>query len=385
MRLTDISVKALTAPAQGQKTYRDDTLTGFGVRVSQGGSKTFVLVHGADRRFTTIGRYPVISLQDARNEAKRLLAEQTLGKHRPKRLQFETAFEQFVSTHLQQKNRPSTAKTTEALIRNHFPSFKRKALDDIRTDDITGVTDRLLRKGQRGAANHAFTAVKTFLRWCVRRRYIPHSPIEGLELPARPGSRERVLTDEELAQILTVARDFGVFGTYIQVLALTGQRRTEIASLHASWIDRGTKRTITLPAAITKNKQEHTFPFGPTVSEILAALPTEGLLFPGRHSDKPMSGFGPLKSSLDTKITERFGEMAHWQLHDLRRTFSTGLARLGVLPHVKETFLNHTSAKTDVERIYDRYQYLPEMRAAIILWESHCALLLKPATLGRPE
>jgi integrase len=117
------------------------------------------------------------------------------------------------------------------------------------------------------------------------------------------------------------------------------------------------------------------------VSELLVTLPTEGLLFPARHSDKPMSGFGPLKSSFDTKVTERFGETAHWQLHDLRRTFSTGLARLGVLPHVKETFLNHTSTKTDVERIYDRYQYLPEMRAAIALWENHCALLLKSVNL----
>jgi hypothetical protein len=150
MRMTDISVKALPAPERGQKTYLDESLAGFGVRVSQGGSKTFIVMHGAERRRTTVGRYPVISLQEARSEAKRLLAEQTLGKHRPKRLQFETAFEQFVSTHLQQKNRPSTAKTTEALIRNHFPGFKRKALDDIRTDDITGVTDRLLRKGQRG-------------------------------------------------------------------------------------------------------------------------------------------------------------------------------------------------------------------------------------------
>jgi hypothetical protein len=58
MRLTDIGVKTLPAPPQGQKTYRDDTLTGFGVRVSQGGSKTFVLVHGADRRFTTVGGLP---------------------------------------------------------------------------------------------------------------------------------------------------------------------------------------------------------------------------------------------------------------------------------------------------------------------------------------
>ena len=371
MRLTDIVVRNLSPPERGQKIYRDDNLKGLCVRISQGGTKTFVLVHGSERQFTTLGRYPTIKLAEARTEAGRILAERTLGKHRPVRVLFDKAFEQFIDTHLKQKNKPRTAKTTEGLIRNHFPRLKRKALDEIRTDYITDATDRLLKQGLPGAANHAFTAIKTFLRWCVRRRYIPHSPIEGLELPAKPGSRKRVLTDTELSQILSVARDFGQFGILVQLLALTGQRRGEIASLHATWIDRDNMQTITLPVEITKNKQEHTFPIGPKVSEILAMLPAEGLLFPARHSHNPISGFGPLKAALDSKIAERFGEIAHWQLHDLRRTFSTGLARLGVLPHVKEALLNHSAAKTDVERIYDRYNYLSEMRAAVALWEKH--------------
>jgi integrase len=385
MRLTEIVVRSLAPPERGQKIYRDDTLSGFGVRVSQGGTKTFLLVHGAERQFTSIGRYPIIGLADARAEAKRVLAELTLGKRRPKRVSFDDAFAQFIATHLKQKNKPTTAKTTEAIIRNHFPRLRGKSLEDIQTEHITDVTDRLLAKSQAGAANHAFTAIKTFLRWCVRRRYIPHSPIEGLELPARAGFRKRVLSDEELAQILAVAEDLGVFGRYVSLLALTGQRRTEVASLDASWIDRGNMGTITLPGEITKNKQEHTFPFGTMVSEMLATLPVGGLLFPARHSTKPMSGFAAMKRSLDIKLAERFGEMAHWQLHDLRRTFSTGLARLGVLPHVKEALLNHTAAKTDVERIYDRYQYLPEMRTAVALWEDHIASLMKPATLPAPE
>ena len=353
MRLTDISVSALRAPERGQKTYRDDTLPGFGVRVSQGGSKAFVLMHGTDRRRTTIGRYPTITLHEARYEAKRLLAEETLGKHRPKRLRFEVALEQFAASHLKQKNKPSTAKGTEALIRNHFPSLKGKVLEDIRTDDITRATDRLLAKGRPGSANHAFTAVKTFLRWCVRRRYLPHSPMEGLEMPARPGTRDLVLSDTELARILTVAREAGTFGTFVLVLALTGQRRGEIASLHNSWIDQDGKQAITWPKTMTKNKREHTIPIGPLVSEIVATLPKEDLLFPAVGSDQPLSGFSKAKAALDAKLHERFGDFERWQLHDLRRTFSTGLARLGVLPHVKETLLNHASAKTDVERIYD--------------------------------
>ena len=83
MRLTDVSVRALPLPEEGQKTHWDDTLQNFGCRVSQGGTKSFVVQHGPDRRLVTIGRFPVVSLADARAEAKRVLAELTLGKHRP--------------------------------------------------------------------------------------------------------------------------------------------------------------------------------------------------------------------------------------------------------------------------------------------------------------
>ncbi|HEY1615073.1 MAG TPA: Arm DNA-binding domain-containing protein, partial [Rhizomicrobium sp.] len=66
MRLTDLTIKSLAAPVTGQQTYTDDDLPGFGVRVSQGGAKAFVLVYGRARRRATIGRYPTITLQEAR-------------------------------------------------------------------------------------------------------------------------------------------------------------------------------------------------------------------------------------------------------------------------------------------------------------------------------
>ena len=80
MRLTDTALRALQGPVRGQKLYYDDTLTGLAVRVSQGGSKSFVLQHGSDRRMMTLGRYPIISLAQARDEAKKILAEFTLGR-----------------------------------------------------------------------------------------------------------------------------------------------------------------------------------------------------------------------------------------------------------------------------------------------------------------
>src|ERR1039458_8410437 len=151
MRLTEIVVRNLAAPERGQKVCRDETLPGFGVRVSQGGTKTFVLVHGIDRKFTTIGRYPVISLQEANGEAKRLLAEITLGKHRPKVITFERALDAFVDTR-KEKNRPKTAYETERLLRVNFKALHSKQLADIRAHQITDITDALVKKGTRSLA-----------------------------------------------------------------------------------------------------------------------------------------------------------------------------------------------------------------------------------------
>ena len=124
------------------------------------------------------------------------------------------------------------------------------------TQDILSITDRLLKDGKPGAAQHAFTAVRTFLRWCVRRRYLQHSPIEGLEPPTKPVSRERVLSDEELGQVLAAARMSGQYGKLLQMLAYTGQRRGEIAAVDAKWVD-AERKTITLPKHATKNGREY--------------------------------------------------------------------------------------------------------------------------------
>jgi hypothetical protein len=99
MHLTDISIKAIQTPPSGQVTYSDDSLPGFGVRVSQGGVKSFVVVMGRSRRRVTIGRYPTISLQKARGRAKELLAERTLGKREIPIARFEDALTLFLSTH----------------------------------------------------------------------------------------------------------------------------------------------------------------------------------------------------------------------------------------------------------------------------------------------
>src|SRR4051812_44862798 len=109
MRLTDITIRSLPLPAKGQRTYFDDVLPNFGCRVSQGGTRSFVVQHGVDRQLVTIGRYhpDILPLAKARAEAKRILAERILGKDRAKSVPFDEAKTVFLLTWCKDK-RPKT-------------------------------------------------------------------------------------------------------------------------------------------------------------------------------------------------------------------------------------------------------------------------------------
>ena len=107
------------APETGQITYWDNSLAGFGVRVSQGGTKTFVLVHGPNRQRVTIGRYSTLSLREARGEARRLFAEITLGVNKKPTVPFAEARRLFLEA-CEQKNRPRTVKDYQMRIDRHF-------------------------------------------------------------------------------------------------------------------------------------------------------------------------------------------------------------------------------------------------------------------------
>lgn len=369
LHLTDLAVKKLKAPEKGQVTYWCTRWPGFGVRVSQGGAKTFVMMHGERRKRESIGRYPMLSLAEARDEAKRVFARTSLeyGNRLPSTITFGEALHQFIERHCKVNNRASTAKETERLLRKHFePSLGQRRLVEIENEQVMRLVDCQLARPS--AANHAFTAARTFFRWCVRRRYIKFSPIEGMQLPARTASRERVLSDDELRQVWRTAGKVGPhFGTIVQLLILTGQRRMEIGSLRWDFVDL-VSSTITLPGALTKNHREHTFPIGETTTSLLHKLPRKtGWVFPAVGSeDNPFSGWSKCKTNFD-----KLCDIHHWTLHDLRRTMATNMAGLGVAPHVVERLLNHASGTiSGVAAIYNRFGYQAEMREAALLWEN---------------
>src|SRR5260221_5097894 len=117
--LTEMTCRSAKPPEAGQKTFWDD-LPGFGLRVSQGGTKTFVLVHGKARKRVSIGRYPIISLALARDKAKTILAEHQLNGPKAMSLTFDEALKLFLAVHCKQQNKASTAAETQRLLTRHF-------------------------------------------------------------------------------------------------------------------------------------------------------------------------------------------------------------------------------------------------------------------------
>jgi integrase len=369
--LTDLLIRNLKPPESGQVMQWDAGVAGFGLRVSQGGNKTFYLVHGRQRNYLSLGKYPTISLSDARAEAKRLLAEFTLGKRQAPSISFADALALYLSLS-EQINRPRTVAENKRLLTRHFKFHKN--VSDITPQEISKIIDRLHKTPTE--ANHAFTAIRTFFNWCVRRHHIQHSPMAGMRLPAKTKSRARVLTNAEVAAVYRSCDALGAFGVLVRLCILTGQRRGEIGLF--KWEYLTPDDTLTLPAALTKNGREHSFPLGKESTALIRALPhRSSYLFPGRNLDDAFQGWAKSKARLDQTIASNGGTVAPWTLHDLRRTFATNLADLKVPPHVIERILNHASGTiSGVAAIYNRFSYMDEMRAAIEAWEKRLSYIL---------
>ena len=360
-RLSDIGLRSLVPPPSGTVDYWDEVIPSFGCRVSQGGAKTFILKLHNSRR--AIGRYPVISLSEARTEAKRLLAEKTLGKVRPQHITFQKAKEQFLDEK-RKSRRPSTVKNLKARLAQHFP-FKGQ-LADITHQELGR---RLSKIKSSSEHDHALSVAKTFFTWCHNRRYISDNPVIGLAQHGHT-SRSRVLTDAEVKSIWEASEGIGTFGTIVRLLILTGQRRGEIAALQWEWIDEDA-RTISLPASITKNGRVSVIPFGQLTYGIFDNVASGKLLFEARGKDAPFNGWSKSKAALD-----KLCGVKNWTLHDCRRYFATTLASLGTPIHVVEKLLNHVSGTiSGVAAIYNRHHFQDEMREAVAKYDAHLTAL----------
>jgi len=236
------------------------------------------------------------------------------------------------------------------LLNRHF-KFGRRQLFDIGPGDIAKRLDKITAPAER---NYATTVIKVFFNWAYGRGYVDQSPAGRFKaLPAK--ARERVLTDIELRKVWNATGE-DTFGRLVKLLILTGQRVGELSNLTAEMI--GTD-TISFPGSLTKNKRPHAVPIGK-----LAASFARPLYF---------RGFSKAKARLDAA-----SGVKNWTLHDLRRTYASGLASLGIAVPVIEKALNHVSGSfVGIVGTYQRYDYMREMREAADRWDQHIRDLVR--------
>ncbi len=390
--LTDVALRKLPPPASGSKEVWDGRVPGFGVRISAGGTKSFILLYRANGkpRRLTLGRYPLLTLSEARKAAKEALTNVARGAdpaaekkqanpaHNP--LVFETFATAFIEKYAKPKNK-DWRETHRLLKREFVTPWAGRDIREISKADVTAIIDGIVARGSPGAANHALAAIRRLFNWAVERGVLELSPVQGLKPPAKTNARDRVLNDEELVAVWNAAGDEAYpFGAIVHLLILTGQRRGEVAGMR--WCDIDTKAcTWSLPGELNKSGRMHILPLTDTAVTLIDALPRmdQTLVFPSRTtaSINPVSGLGKAKARID----EASG-VDDWRLHDLRRTVATGMARLKVPPHVVEKVLNHSSGTfSGVAGVYNRFGYVDEMREALELWETHLLRLL--ATLQK--
>lgn len=324
MRLTDLAIRQLKYDGT-QKTYYDDVLPGFGIRVGSR-TKAYVAKYGRERRLKTLGHYPELPLSAARNAARDVLYAKM---PQSSNLTFAAARAAFLAE--------SEAKHRHNTFRNY-----RIHLNKI---DVSGSIADVSRLHLRSILSqpHTLTAFKVFFNWCLRNEFINKNPLHADKAKYQP-PKERVLSTDELVQIWGVLDD-SIFSSTVRLLILTGQRRAEVAHI----TNDGT--TATIHSGHTKNKRTHTFPVPQLAIDYLPA-PT-------------FQGWSKAKARLDI-----LSGVTDWTLHDLRRTYATIHAQIGTPIHVIEKLLNHVSGSlSGVAGIYNRYTYMDEMREAVQKYE----------------
>jgi len=366
VRLTDPRIRSLVPPKNGVYVVNDELLPGFGVRVSKGGTKSYVLTHGVRRQRETLGRVDVLSLHDARKEAKRRLAEYTLGKEKLRAVAWDDAVREFLAEK-SYKLKPRTHMDYTYILGKHF-KFGPTKLTELTPYDLHEKLDRLRKTPAE--QQHAYVILRAFVRWAHRKHYFDRNPMERMQAPQRYIPRDRILKPDELRKVWLAAGD-DTFGRIIKLLILTGQRRGEITKLTGNMVG---EDTITLPKWLAKNSRQHTFPIGPMAKELLGPpVPPQSCYFPALGLKTPFDGFSKCKPKL-----ERRCGVSEWTIHDLRRTFASGMASIGVTLPVIERFLNHISGSFGgIVGVYQRYDFMPEMREGILKWEEYVQKLVQ--------
>jgi integrase len=389
MAIAKITIRTVAQLEPGSRVW-DTVVQGFGVRRQRDGAYYYLRFRNAGvQRMRSIGRHGSPWTPDtARREAQRLLGL-AVGGSDPFRASAPTeSFGAEALRYLERKRAAMKPRAYGEVARHlsaHAAPLAKLRLAEIDRRTIAARLGEIETASGPVARNRVRSSLSAFFAWAVTEGLLDANPVQGTAKLDEGGSRERVLTQQELAELWS-ALDAGAcapqFADIVRLLILTGQRREEVGSLRWSEVD-GDR--VVLPPERTKNSRQHEVPLSRQAKAILMRQPRrKGRDYIFGIGEAGFSGWSDCKARLDQALlaarrqTNRKAKpMPDWRLHDLRRTCATQMAELGVAPHIVEAVLNHVSGhKGGVAGIYNRARYADEMRRALEHWAEHLAALV---------
>ena len=393
-RLMKTKLDAKTVPGlaladgQSEAFFWDTELEGFGLRLRRRRGapvRKYVAqyrVAGRSRR-VTIGSADKLTLGQAREAARKLLAKVALG-HDPqaereaKRQQQARTFKSVVADYLDAKQpqlRQASFRVSRLYLAGpYFRPLHPVAINAITRTDVAACVRAVSRSHSSITAGAARRALSALFAWAIADGLLGDgaNPVDGSHRPADSKPRDHVLTDAELVNVWKACGD-GDYGRIVRLLILTGARRQEVGGLQWAELDLD-KGEWRLPKERSKNGREHAIALAPEALAILSSVLRGGDYLFGHGS----AGFSPWaegKRALDGRLS---GTVRPWRLHDIRRSVATKMADVGIEPHVIEACLNHYGGhRSGIAGTYNRSNYERATAAAFARWAERLMALVE--------
>ena len=360
MRITKSFVDKVPIPEisqDGKSTqafYRDSVIAGFGLRVTSGGAKSFIVEKRVDGRVKrkTLGRYGNLTVEQARKEAQKFLGKVASGidpirevqEKRAKRITLSDAFQDYLAT---RKNlKPNTLNDYNRSMGEMFKDWQTKAMSDISRDMVMS---RHSEYGTRSPAraDNGMRILRAIFNHALQRYqdasgkpFLASNPVDVLSHQRawyKVERRQTLIKDHQLKAWYDATMQLNNQTTrdYLHLVLLTGLRRTEAATLTWDQIDFKEK---TLTITETKNNRVHRLPFSKAIEELLQRRFDEKsspFVFP---SDAERGHLSEPRTAI-ARVTKLSG--VSFTLHDLRRTFITAAERLEIPAYALKRLMNH--------------------------------------------
>jgi integrase len=367
--LTDRYIANLKPKAKRQHVF-DTQVPGLCLRVSEGGKKTFTLITRINGKqlWRAVGPYGVLSLADAREQAREGLKRLAEGEREPfpepapDPETFEAIYRKFVVRHIEKKGLRSQKEIERVFEVYILPGWRARPIEAITRRDVADLLDQVEDTSGGSQADKVLSHLGTMFRWFATRDDHFRSPIVPGMRRTSPAeqARDRVLSADDIRALWPHLE--GTFGALVKTLLLTGQRRAKVSAMRWADIVDGVWRISTEDR---EKGNAATLPLSALALEVIESQPRVcDFVFFGRLSNAPLRGFQPLKKKLDDRVAEAEGKkLEPWTLHDLRRSAKTLMQVAGTRPDISEKVLGHRPS--GVEGTYDRHTYDAEKLDAL--------------------